>query len=237
MLKRISILAIFFSGLILIVAPKESNAFGIGIFVPVYGTGSGTYTLSNFDTQTDYDFDYAGGLGIVLDTRVARNGLFNYRLNLGFYSASQSYSTDEYNTSYDGFKFYIMDHTFGFGIVKTRFMRLWVGPQLRISYMNYELTDTFGTESQYGLGYGLAPVLGANFNFGSVFTVAVDMGYRFGSYAGSWEYDGSYYDSSDFTRSENQFFLNLSLIFRIGDSYEADLDEKSKVESSDDFYY
>ena len=104
--------------------------------------------------------------------------------------------------------------------------------------MNREESNDYGTYTQYGIGFGIAPVLGANFNFGKVFTVALDLGYRFSSFAGAWEYDSdSYYDSNDFTKSSNMFFVNLSLIFRMGDTYEDDAVDNAKQESPDDFYY
>ncbi len=231
--KRMAVLMVLVMGMMLLTLPQRANAFGIGVFVPVYGTGGGTYTWDDEGNETDYDLSYSGGFGIVLDTKVAKKGLFNYRLNLGYHKATHTYN--DYDV--EDFKYYTMDHSFGFGIVKTRFLRLWMGPQLRLAYMNYEISDDSGTYSQYGLGFGIAPVLGANFNFGKVFTVAMDLGYRFSSYAGTAEFDGSYYDTNDFTKSSQTFFVNLSLIFRIGDYYEDDAIDNAKEEAPDDFYY
>ncbi len=234
MVKRISVISILAVGIILLALPQNSNAFGIGIFIPAYGSGSGTYTNTNTDYKTDYDLSYSGGLGIVLDTRVAKKGLFNYRLNLGYYNATHSFG----GFDADGYKYYSMDHTFGFGIVKTRFLRLWLGPQLRIAYMNRGESYDYGTYNEYGLGFGLAPVLGANFNFGKVFTVALDLGYRFSTYAVTAESDTDYdYSTDDYTKSGQNFFINLSLIFRMGDYYEADNVDNAKEETPDDFYY
>lgn len=205
--------------------PKNVHSFGMGIYVP-FGAGSGTFTLSDLsDVEIDYDGTYAGGFGIVLDTKIARDGLFNYRLNLGLINGSNKY---EGNTkAQDGYKYYVLDNSFGFGVVRTSWLRLWIGPQIRIAYMNLEDNSTGNTETMNGIGFGFAPVIGANFNFGPVFTAAIDLGYRFSSYAGTWEYEGyneysGYYDYWDesFTRSENMFFINFSLLFRMGDTYD-----------------
>lgn len=199
---------------VLLMLPQQGNAFGIGIYVPVFGAGGGTVSEIDSDFDFDYDMNYAGGFGIVLDSKVAKNGLFNYRLNIGLINGADD--TEDY-------KYYVIDNTFGFGIVRTRFVRLWLGPQVRLAYMDYSEESSYGTFSVSGVGFGIGPVLGANFNFGPVFTVGLDLGYRISSYVGSTEYEYEEYsygsDSADYTQSENIFFVNLSLIFRIGDVF------------------
>lgn len=221
--------------------PQNANAFGIGIYLPVYGSGSGTLDFIDYDeSEFDYDWDYDGGFGIVLDTKVARRGLFNYRLNLGMANASQ-----KYGSTLDGFKYYMMDHTFGFGVVQTRVVRVWLGPQIGLALMSYEDNNDYSDNSWNAVGFTFAPVLGANFNFGRMFTVAMDMGYKFSSFAGTAEttyYDSSYgydvTDSDSFTQSQQGFFINLSLILRIGDVFDggaSDYDE-DKPDYDEEYY-
>ncbi len=230
--KLLSILAALLIT-ILFAVPKQGHSFGMGIYVP-FGGGGGTMTITDWVSDNEFDFDtkYEGGFGIVLDTKIARDGLFNYRLNLGFINGTNTLK-DYYMDiilSRDDYKYYVMDHTFGFGVLRNSFMRLWLGPQIRLAIMNMEeekeaIDDSY-TQSIYGIGFGLAPVIGANFNFGPVFTAAIEIGYRISSYAGTWEFDG--YSSStgwvniseDFTTSENMFFINFSLLFRMGDNYD-----------------
>jgi len=240
---------IFF--LTLISLPQASHSFGLGIYVP-FGTGSGTFTYADDEYDTEYDFDtkYGGGFGIVLDTKIARDGLFNYRLNLGFINGTNTF--EDYNMdiilSRDDYKYYVMDHTFGFGVLRNSWMRLWLGPQIRLAIMNMEEEKETGydyyTQSISGIGFGLAPVIGANFNFGPVFTAAIEIGYRVNSYAGTWEFDGytsssgSLYLSEDFTTSENMVFINFSLLFRIGDVFESAYDDADddKPDYDEEYY-
>lgn len=221
--KVLSILTIMLIT-VLFALPQQGYGFGMGIYVP-FGTGSGTFTLTDLsDVELNYDGTYAGGFGIVLDTKIARDGLFNYRLNLGVINGSNTY---EGGTEQNGYKYYTLDNSFGFGVVRTSWLRLWIGPQIRIAYMNMEDNSNGYTEKINGVGFGFAPVIGANFNFGPVFTAALDLGFRFSSYAGTWDYEGyneysGYYDTwnESFTRSENMFFINFSLLFRMGDNYD-----------------
>jgi len=233
MQKTLFKFGVIFTLIALFSLPQQGNAFGIGIYIPAFGTGSVTYSYTNsYDTyESEYDTRYAGGLGIVLDTRVARNGVFNYRLNLGFYNATNIYSSD---WEYEDFKFYVMDHSFGFGVVRTRLMRIWIGPQVRLAYHTQPNDDSL-------IGFGLGPVLGANFNFGRVFTVALDLGYRVSAYAGTSESEDEYGYGSEtetFTRTENLFFINLSVLFRLGDVFERAYDDADddKPDYDEEYY-
>lgn len=234
-------------GLIAVISlPKNANAFGIGIYLPVYGSGSGTFTLVDYDdAKVDYDWEYNGGFGIVLDTKVAKRGLFNYRLNLGMVNTNQTFGDADYSNTLEGFKYYMFDNTFGFGIVQTKIVRVWLGPQLGLAFMSYKDSDDYSDNSWNAVGFTFAPVLGANFNFGRMFTVAMDMGYKFSSFAGTAEstyYDDSYgydvTDSDSFTQSHKGFFINLSLILRLGDVFDSGVsDYDDDKPNYDEEYY
>lgn len=231
MLKKATCIALFaMVGLIL--SPSNGNAFGIGLYVPVAGAGTSTWTISSDfgDNKEDYDFTGNGGFGIVLDTKVARDGLFNYRLNIGMQNATYSYQ----GLDFKDFKLYVLDNSFGFGVVRTRFMRLWIGPQVRLAAMN---RSKDGTDLS-AFGFGLAPVIGANFNFGRMLTAAVDLGYRFTSFGGKIESSDSYGSySNDFTIGQQAFFLNISFLFRINDVFESAYDEdEDKADFNEDYY-
>ena len=69
--------------------------------------------------------------------------------------------------------------------------------------------------------FGLAPVLGANFNIGSHVTLSLTAGYRGMVYAGELEYNFFPYDRGDLTGDGGVAFVNFSVMFRTGsDSYE-----------------
>lgn len=241
MQKVIIKLGVVFTLITLFSLPQQVNAFGIGVYIPVHGSGGGNGTLSwdSFeynDVDFDFDSDHAGIFGIVLDTKLARRGVFNYRINLGL-----ERGTNDYITNDDGdFNRYVFDNTFGFGIVQTRVIRLWLGPQLRIAAISSTDEGDSYTMEFSGAEFGLAPVLGINVNLGRVITLAADMGYRFSGLAGSWDYSDDYYGSSNgtFTMSEKTFFFNLSFIFRMGDVFDggaSDYDE-DKPDYDEEYY-
>lgn len=221
---RTSILSIFIFCFIIILS-TSLYAVGLGIAFP-YGTGNTDYDI--------YDADASQiGINFIFDTNVAKQSVFNYRLNVGveFFNHDWEYEYYYYDYYY-GYSSYdylygtnegiriVTDHTFGFGIVKSRVVRLWLGPTVRFGYIT-------GDYAGITLGGGLT-LLGLNFNMGPVFTLALEAGYLFDadiyfdgveideySYnAGTWVYE-----SSD-AGINNMFVAKLSILFRINDTYD-----------------
>ena len=190
----------------------------MGIYVPTYGKGTATATIGDSDYDLEYDINHIG-FGFVMDTRVARAGVFNYKLNLGYESVDYGFTNDE------KFGRISLDNTFGFGVLQTRVVRLWIGPQVRLAYMRYNYEYDSGSTEINIFGLGLAPVFGANFNFGDVVSICPELGYRFEFYGGqiSSEYD-FYYDTEtnddSYIRFNKEFFIKLSIIFRINDVFD-----------------
>lgn len=212
----------------------SAGAVGIGLQIPI-GGGSRTYKSVEADDDWSHTGDYkqAGIIGFALDTRMARRGFFNYRLGLGYERINYNPEAEE-----DHFhSVYYLDNTFGFGIVKTRFLRLWMGPQIRLAYFSFKenYSGTYGS-SEYkenGFGIGIGPVIGANFNFGSVVSICLDLGYRFSTHGGTgkatWDYNGITESAeTDFTLGQNGHFINISFFFRINDVFERPAQEEEK---------
>lgn len=201
--------------LIVIFMPLIAQATGLGIYFPAYGNGKSTITV--FDDEFENDVSHLGG-GFLLDTKVADRGVFNYRLHLGFESVDYDYP--------ENFSRFAIDNTFGFGIVKTRVLRLWLGPQIRLAYMAYdsgELGSGIGTYTYKinSLGFGLAPILGMNFNIGSVISICPEIGYRATAFVGTQRFENELIGSEDedWDTTEREFFINLSILFRINDEF------------------
>ena len=101
--------------------------------------------------------------------------------------------------------------------MQTRIVRIWLGPQIRLSYLTY--SDTFIDLNLIGVGF--APAIGVNFNLGSFFTLAPELGYRFSIYNGTistteaWISD----DSENYKLINREFFIKLNIIIRINDYY------------------
>ncbi len=192
-------------------------AGGLGIAFP-FGTGKTDYEIYEADASHF-------GINFVFDSNVAKNRVFNYRLNFGVEFFNHEYEYDyydyywDYNTwgtgSVEGIKI-VTDHTFGFGIVKTSVVRLWLGPNVRFGFIAAD------ESSGISLGGGLT-ALGLNFNFGPVFTLGLEAGYLFNVdiFFDDVIYEETYYyyESSSAGLS-NMFVAKLSILFRIHDTYD-----------------
>ena len=201
---------------LLVIISHSLRAAGLGIAFR-YGVGSVDYDL--------YDGDASHfGINFVFDSNVAKNSVFNYRLNAGVeffehsYDATYDYGYLYTETEYNEGIRIITDHTFGFGIVKSRVVRLWLGPNIRFGFVSAD-------EAGLCVGAGLT-ALGLNFNFGPVFTLGVEAGYQF--YADLYfddvvsnEYVEDYYlYEGSSSGANNMFVLKISILFRIHDTYD-----------------
>jgi hypothetical protein len=147
----------------------------------------------------------------VLDTAVAKDRIFNYQLNIGLYDWSEEFENDfEYDLS--GF---MMSHDFGFGVVRNKYVRFWLGPEIRIAYGSGDEDDNEGYDVEMvSVGIGLAT--GLNVNLGPVVSLGVKAGYLYESVGG---YADSRIDSNDFSGSDTMAFVSLNLLFRINDVF------------------
>ncbi len=197
---------------------NKVEAIGLG-FYGTTGSGSGSYSLDEVSgTTDDGDVDIKQmGYGFVLDTAVAKNEVYNYRLNFGIEKVDSDYKPESTSMVYPWeFERYVLTQDFGFAFFKREIVRLWVGPELRLSYETGEEAADPSVEA-WLLGVGVGPVLGANFNFGPVFTLGLKGGYLFEGYAGQLSEPGS--DDQTLTMTNGNAFLNIAALFRIKDSY------------------
>jgi len=219
---RKSNLKVFIFGL-LILSATILHASGLGIAIPI-GFG-----------KTDYDWYKAdaiqGGFCFIFDTNVARKSLFNYRLSVGLESFNHDYmydiliydwNTDTYvpgqaNGERKGSRI-VTDHAFGFGILKSSIIRLWMGPTLRFGFMP-------GKHPGLTIGVGIT-ALGLNFNLGSLMTVAFEAGYSYAldSYFDPidtrYDYDTYYLEDSIDKGLNSMFIAKLSVLIRLHDVFD-----------------
>jgi len=189
------------------------DAFGLGVTSTIgTGTAKHTYesnTYNGIDTEYKYDTSRAS-IGIVMDTNLSKDKLFNYRLGM-------VYESEEFDRS--GFKYQAkggsIENDFGFGIIRNDLIRLWVGPELRLTYLEKKW-DNNSTTSLFE--FGLGPVVGVNFNLGPVVTISAKTGYIFNGTGGIRSNNASNsYNDTDIKGSGNYPIFNLSLLFRIGE--------------------
>ncbi|MFA5515703.1 MAG: hypothetical protein WDA20_05390 [Desulfuromonadales bacterium] len=182
----------------------------------VLATGFGFYgTLGQGEIKYENDevYSWAGdadgssrddtdllGVGMVFDTAVARDRVFNYRLHLGYEKLKMD--TDAQKDEFDRLEYVVIDQDFGFALYGSAYSRIWFGPELRI----------FFSHDEFGMGIG--PVLGVNLHTGRKITTALKVGFLFSDFA------SDDFFSRDYER-ESHAFLNLAILFRsAGDRYE-----------------
>ena len=199
---------------------SSAFAFGIGF----YGDFNYGKTFWNIDTLivdpvSEYSYikksriglaNLGYGGGIVLDSNVASDNLFNYRAELGFH-----YLTFPHNSGMNSYMASTV-HYFGFGIVRNETIRFWVGPQITLGCLfPREASNMAGLIAGGGLAAGI------NINMGETFTLAFTGAAR---YVGgimfsfhkkgnsSTAYSGPTYGGPD-------GLVTVACIFRINDSY------------------
>lgn len=201
-------------GLVCMFGISNAAALGIGTYYNS-GWGSGTieYDFDNYYYDEDDDFDFDAdyktrAIGFVLDTNVAKDSVFNYRLNVSL----DKMDIDD-GPSIDGF---VMDHTFGFGVLRNKYVRLWIGPQINLSYYqeDYDRGNYYDDDDddfdKFGIGFG--PAMGINIHAGDIISFTITSGYKFNFIFGS-----NY--GEDYTGTEGQFYINFGMLFRINDAY------------------
>jgi hypothetical protein len=194
---------------------NSAQAIGLGL----YGTWQVGPTDWEFDDTDDsgFIFDYSGdtsrvGGGFVLDTAVAKDKLFNYRLNIGVETFVSD--LDELAVEMD-LSGVAIDNTFGFGVMRGDTVRLWLGPRLRLGFFDGDVQPEIAPNTDiYLLEVGLGGVFGANFNIGSTVTLGLTTGYMYSGYGGIVE--GVSDEDVTLTGDGGRVFLSGVLIFRMG---------------------
>lgn len=177
--------------------------------------GSLGYPASDFKTNSEH----RGG-GFVFDTAVAKDQLYNYQLTLGFDAFNNKDKADGITLS--TMRGLVVGNAFGFGIVRTGWFRMWLGPEIRLAWQTGEtavplvLPPVLGTRNCDLFGAGIGPVLGMNFNLPGYVTIAVKAGYQWMSYYGQMKttvMDGF----TDVDVDERLAYVSIGLLFRSSD--------------------
>lgn len=196
---------------------QNVEAFGLGISGG-YGAGKAEHTYKQATTyggDVKYNYDTERmSIGVVMDTNLSKDKLFNYRLGL-------SYEAEDFERT--GFKYRAhggcIENDFGFGIIRDDSIRLWIGPELRISYFEKDWGNGVKTSlAEVGMG----PVVGLNININPGITLAAKAGYMIIGTGGTIKQPtstiyGSSVQEKDIEGTGNYPILNFALIFRIGE--------------------
>ena len=133
---------------------------------------------ADLDTETD-----SVGFGVIFDSNLAQDRLFNYRLDVSLELVNQEVGQVGIDNQVQGSSL-SFDQTFGFGFIRTPAVRVFVGPSLHLGIggiddharfqgnrFNYEQT-TFTA--------GLGPELGINYHVGRRLTFSTSAFVRYG---------------------------------------------------------
>ncbi len=206
-MKNVLVLCVCFAAA-LVLGTSDAGAAGFGIYGSA-GSGTGDWTR-NEGSLTEYDFKAnAGhqGVGFMFDTAVARDSFFNYQLNLGYDKFTNKAIITGNKLDLGGL---LISNSFGFGIVRTGNLRVWMGPEIRLAWPT-------GSKAGYDyemFGGGIGPVIGMNFNFPGTFTVAVKVGYQFMNYTGNADSTAPGVLSVDYDAKERLLYMNIGFMFR-----------------------
>ena len=185
--------------LVLSFITSQSYAVGLGFS---FGAGSEEWEEDRVQLG-DRDIR---NMGFVVDTTVARDKIFNYRF---------SFLKEENNSSNSGLDMdgYAMTHDFGFGVVRTKHIRLWLGPQLKGSlYNDVYVGSTNARTVDDVIGFGFGPVIGLNVHVPQVVSFSFTAAYHFMS-----AYSGDYVNGDTFDADSTGLYFNAALIFRINE--------------------
>jgi hypothetical protein len=181
---------------IIAAAQAESYALGFGVYSSI-GTGPTPLSIKGSRNHMDNSL----GAGIVLDTATASNELVNYRTHIGYTSVVNNGS--RFLGRY-GMNRVTWSNIFGFGLVRTRHVRFWVGPQVAFDCVFKNLNRQYRLKAavpSWGIYYYRAEhyrfviplisvgfALGLNIHMGDHFTVGLELGMLTGMGTGRHHY-------------------------------------------------
>ena len=211
--------------LTLLSLPLGLSAVGLGVYVPLsFAERSSVSVSSNFSStyEPNYtlktNYKESVGIGLVLDTNVQKDALFNYRLGLEAINreinngnGSSCLNNCDYGRRYN------IVNTFGFALVRNEDVRVWLGPRINIAWNTQSGDkDYFRTEFELGI----APVLGINVDLGKVVSLSFDLDYRISNITGASSNSGSSsYSSFTYSGTTQGATARFYIIFKINDGF------------------
>lgn len=201
--------------------PGAAWALGLGVNLGyAYRTGS----LSAEDVSPPPDVSYPDldfssndlNVGFTLDTAVARDRLFNYRLNLDYERGWIDPDTvpglsPNAETTSDGVN---IENIFGFGVVRRPDLRWWIGPSVRISLARARSVDAGAAQyyEQPLIAVGAGIVTGVNLHRGRRMSAGMTLGYDIN--AALFEYDAPI--DIQYRGALHRVTVGITLLYRFG---------------------
>ena len=194
---------------LLLAAPMTASASGVGVYVPVSVTHSSSVA---YDYEDDVDTDYkpSAGFGFAFDSNIGMDKPYSYRLGLEYLNAEIDSTDSPYKEDFSRFN---IVNTIGYGLLRTKAVRLWAGPRINIAW-NWR-TDKADDYTEAAFELGIAPALGVNINLGPAVSLGADLDYRFAYIVGAWENDLT---DDSYDGGANGLTARFYILFRFGET-------------------
>ena len=201
---------------LLLALPMTISAAGMGVYVPIGVANSSSVSGDYYTRTVDKDYEPAIGLGLAFDSNIGKNKLVNYRLGVEYMNVNVDNVNGWSGTTQEYSRFNIVN-TLGFGVLRTKVIRLWVGPRLNIAW-NASSDNTYGSDyNEIALELGIAPAVGVNINLGRVVSLGFDVDYRFAALYGAWS---TTLDDDTYSGSATGPTARAYVLFRFGETYD-----------------
>lgn len=205
----------FFMALTVVCLVGLSDAFAAG--AGLYGSlGGGT---ADWSPDSGADFRKSAehqSFGFALDTAPVGDHMFNYNLNIGYEQFTSSNNNAWGKADLTGL---LVSNCFGFGGALTRDTRLWLGPEVRLEWVEGKPSGAPDFTVRL-FGIGLGPVIGLNVKAGDHFTFIVKAGFQAMHYYGYGRGNFSHISNSvssssneyDYGISEKLYYVTLEIL-------------------------
>jgi hypothetical protein len=151
-------------------------AISLGLNMRDTAVGAPVDPKALLSTPVEFLVQRLVGTDLTLDTAVAEDRLFNYRLNIGCTTTTADSGFPSVNAYYRVNRF-TWENTFGFALLRSSRLRVWAGPQISLCY-EFKSTDKSVCDAM--LFNRLGPVVGININTSNDVTVSLETGFRTG---------------------------------------------------------
>ena len=203
----------------ILLVPVAIQAEGLGVYVPF-----SIYAQSDITTNPDNvfggrergiiaDYDPAFGLGMMYDTNVGENRLLSYRAGLEYLNVGvDNVNGIESSRSNKRLDFI---NTFGFGIVRSEHLRLWIGPRINLAW-NRGFGGIETTSSSMEIGAAFA--VGTNIELSRELVLGMDIDYRLAFVTGDYDSDGTN-SSGSFIGGIDGSTVRIYMIYMFGETF------------------
>lgn len=208
-----------------------TDSMAVGLGFNVTGGGGSTKWDANDWSHSGSDNDFhmetdneRAGAGLLLDTAVGSQKVFNYRLNIGRetldYKVKSVYrfKIDPNLSGTFETKGRFMSHDFGFKLFERKKIRIWLGPEIRLSKVEGKLSDDRNYELSIS-SFALGPVLGMNLNIGRTVSLAFKVGALEVASYGELDNKATGEDWHIYDDNDHYIFGNVGILFRFGEPY------------------